>query len=175
MEAAPLAARMHGRLHFNVIGDGGRRAALQAALAQARVDNVTLMAPMKRSELIAAYHDADVLFVHLNDYAAFKKVLPSKLFEYGAIGKPIWAGVDGYAAQFVATEIPNAAVFYPCDVDAAVNAFDSLRLHDMPRPEFITKFSRKNIVRAMARDIVTLLPPAAGECGAARQIVDVQN
>lgn len=171
----PLAARMHGRLHFNVIGDGGRRAALQAALTQARVDNVTLMAPMKRSELIAAYRDADVLFVHLNDYAAFKKVLPSKLFEYGAIGKPIWAGVDGYAAQFVATEIPNAAVFYPCDVDAAVNAFDSLRLHDMPRPEFITKFSRKNIVRAMARDIVTLLPPAAGECGAARQIVDVQN
>ena len=163
----PLAARMRGRLHFNVIGDGGRRAALQAALTKAGVDNVTLMAPMKRSELIAAYRGADVLFVHLNDYAAFKKVLPSKLFEYGAIGKPIWAGVDGYAAQFIATEIPNAGVFYPCDVDAAVNVFDSLRLHDTPRPEFITKFSRKNIVRAMARDIVTLLPPAAGERGAA--------
>jgi len=32
--------------------------------------------------------DADVLFLHLNAYKAFEKVLPSKIFEYAATGRP---------------------------------------------------------------------------------------
>lgn len=151
-----LARRLHGRVRFTVIGDGGRRAALENAIVDAGVDNVAFLPPMKRLDLIAAYHSADVLFVHLNDYAAFKKVLPSKLFEYGATGKPIWAGVDGYAARFVTEEIENAAVFYPCDVEQAVAAFERLRIGQTARAGFIAKFSRTNIVNAMARDIVSL-------------------
>ncbi len=67
----------------------------------------------RRTELLAAYQAADVLFLHLGAYAAFEKVLPSKLFEYAALGKPVLAGVAGYAAQFVREEIDNAAVFSP--------------------------------------------------------------
>jgi glycosyltransferase involved in cell wall biosynthesis len=151
-----LAKRLHGRARFTVIGDGGRRAALENAIAEAGVDNVAFLPPMKRLDLIAAYHSADVLFVHLNDYDAFKKVLPSKLFEYGATGKPIWAGVDGYAARFVTDEIDNAAVFYPCDVEQAVAAFERLQIGQTARAGFIAKFSRGNIVNAMARDILAL-------------------
>ncbi|APA67026.1 glycosyltransferase family 4 protein [Janthinobacterium sp. 1_2014MBL_MicDiv] len=149
-----LARRLRGRARFTVIGDGGRRAALESALSEAGSDNVSFLPPMKRQELIAAYQAADVLFVHLNDYDAFKKVLPSKLFEYGASGKPVLAGVDGYAAKFVAEEIPNAAVFYPCDADAAVAAFDRLVIQDTRREQFVAKFSRMNIAREMAGDII---------------------
>lgn len=152
-----LAKRMHGRVRFTVIGDGGRRVALQNALADVGVDNVTFLPPMKRNDLIAAYRAADVLFVHLNDYDAFKKVLPSKLFEYAATGKPIWAGVDGYAARFISTEISNAAVFNPCSVDDAVSAFDRLLIQDEPRVQFVAKYARGSIVKEMAKDIVGLL------------------
>lgn len=152
-----LAKRMHGQVRFTVIGDGGRRAALENALAEVGVDNVEFLPPMKRIDLIAAYRAADVLFVHLNDYEAFKKVLPSKLFEYAATGKPIWAGVDGYAARFVSSEISNAAVFYPCNVDDAISAFESLLIQDAPRGQFVTKYARGNIVKKMAEDIVGLL------------------
>ena len=48
----------------------------------------------------------DVLFLHLNDYSAFRKVIPSKIFEYAATGKPIVAGVSGYAAEFLRHENP---------------------------------------------------------------------
>jgi hypothetical protein len=152
-----LAKRMRGRVRFKIIGDGGRKEALRAALASAGVDNVDLLPPMKRAQLIEAYQAADVLFLHLNDYDAFRKVLPSKLFEYGAMGKPIWAGVAGYAAEFVRTELDNSAVFDPCDVVAAERAFSQLRLQNEPRDQFAAKFARINIANEMAKDVVNTI------------------
>ena len=152
-----LAKRMESRVQFVVIGDGNSKRALVEALTSASVTNVKLIPPVNREELLKAYRVADVLFLHLNDYAAFKKVLPSKLFEYGALGKPVWAGVAGYPAKFVRSEIRNAAVFSPCDVEDAIQAFANLRLQDLPRPEFIAKYSRSNISQQLAGDILALV------------------
>lgn len=152
-----LAKRMRGRIRFKIIGDGGRKDVLRAALASAGVDNVELLPPMKRAQLIAAYQAADVLFLHLNDYDAFRKVLPSKLFEYGAIGKPIWAGVSGYAAEFVRAELDNSAVFYPCNVDEAEQVFRQLRLQNEPRLGFVAKFARTNIANELVNDVVNTI------------------
>jgi glycosyltransferase involved in cell wall biosynthesis len=160
-----LARRLRGRATFRLIGDGGRRARLVSALANAGETNVELMDPMSRDQLIAEYLAADVLFLHLNDYDAFEKVLPSKVFEYAALGKPIWAGVAGYPAQFIRSEVSNAAVFPPCDVEKAVRAFDSLDLRCAPRETFIRKYSRKEIMRALAADMLRVLETgrASGE------------
>jgi glycosyltransferase involved in cell wall biosynthesis len=149
-----LASALSHRARFVVIGDGGRRPALQSALDG--VDNVEMRDPMTRKELLDAYASADVLFLHLGDYPAFEKVLPSKIFEYAALGKPMLAGVAGFAAGFIREEIDNAAVFPPCDVGAAVAAFESLELSDRPRPAFVAKYARKNIARAMADDILAV-------------------
>jgi len=149
-----LAKRMQGRVRFKIIGDGGRKEALCAALAGTGVDNVEVLPPMKRARLIEAYQAADVLFLHLNDYDAFRKVLPSKLFEYGAMGKPIWAGVSGYAAEFMRTELDNSAVFHPCNAVEAERVFSRLRLQNEPRDRFAAKFARINIANEMANDVV---------------------
>ena len=154
-----LAARLRGRAVFQVIGDGGRKLALEQALLVAGVsDLVDIRPPVPRASLIEAYRAADVLFLHLNDYEAFKKVLPSKLFEYAAIGKPVWAGVGGYAAKFVESEISNAAVFTPCDAAAAESALAKLVMQPRARNEFIQKYSRANIMQQMARDILQIVP-----------------
>jgi len=149
-----LARELREQARFVVIGDGGRRRALELAIAG--LDNVQLRAPMPRAELIEAYRAADVLFLHLGDYTAFEKVLPSKLFEYAALGKPVLAGVAGYAARFVRREITNAAVFAPCDVAGAVDALRSLEMVDRPRAEFVAKYARDNIADAMAEDILQM-------------------
>ena len=151
-----LAKRMAPRLRFKIIGDGGKKAALERALSAAGVTNVELLPPTKRDGLIEAYRSADVLLLHLNDYEAFKKVLPSKLFEYAALGKPVWAGVAGYAAEFVRSEIDNSAVFRPCDVDDAVRSFDTLRLCDEPRADFVARYARANISRRLAAEILAV-------------------
>ena len=149
-----LAKKMQGRVRFKIIGDGGRKNELLAALVSAGVDNVELLRPMRRAELIKAYLYADVLFLHLNDYEAFLKVLPSKIFEYGAVGKPIWAGVSGYAAEFIRAELDNSAVFAPCNAAEAEQVFGQLRLQNKPRDRFVAKFSRVNIANAMADDVM---------------------
>jgi len=151
-----LARALQDRAQFVVIGDGGRRRELQSALVAAAVDNVEIKPPMARSELLEAYYAADILFLHLGDRPAFENVLPSKVFEYASLGKPVLAGVGGYAARFITQEISNAAVFAPCDVEGGIGAFARLVIADRPRPEFVARYARANIVDAMAAEILAL-------------------
>jgi glycosyltransferase involved in cell wall biosynthesis len=156
-EIVPALARtLHGRARLKIIGDGGRREALTEAIRSAGVDNVELHAPLPRQQLIRAYQNADVLLLHLGRQPAFEKVLPSKVFEYAALGKPLLAGVAGYAARFVREEIDNAAVFPPGDAAAAAQAFATLELADRPRTAFIAKFRRTQISATMADDVLAL-------------------
>lgn len=156
-----LAKRLEGKAQFRLIGGGGRSHQLEEALARGRCMNVTLEPPVAREELIQIYQNADVLFLHLNDYDAFRKVLPSKLFEYGALGKPIWAGVAGYAASFVTKYLDNAVVFAPCDVEEAMSVFQDLQIIDKPRQAFVDLFTRKAIMDDMAEDLVALVGSAS--------------
>lgn len=155
-----LAVALGDKARITVVGDGGALARLVAE-CDAQSALVTVLDPMPREELIAIYDSADVLFLHLNNYPAFERVLPSKLFEYAATGKPILAGVGGYAQAFVERELPGAAVFPPCDVAEAVNAFKGLSLRVTDRSAFVERFSRREIMARMAEDILTCLPERA--------------
>lgn len=150
-----LALALEDTVHFRVIGAGGRLLQLEKAIELAECTNISIESPIGRNELIKAYKRADVLFLHLNEYDAFLKVLPSKLFEYGALGKPILAGVAGTAASFIDQYLENAKVFQPCDLDSAVEAFGLLDLNEAPRPEFVKKFARKGIMNKMAEDVIS--------------------
>lgn len=54
--------------------------------------------------------------MHLTDYKVFKKVLPSRVFEYAAMGKPISVSLCGFAAEFIECYVENSEVFQSCDV-----------------------------------------------------------
>lgn len=150
-----LASELAGKAKFDVIGAGGRLEQLKAACSGN--ENVALLPPVSRSAIVDAYRKADVLFLHLNDYDAFKKVLPSKIFEYAALGKPILAGVGGYAAEFLRKHVSNAEVFEPGDVTGAVAAFERLNMREEPRTDFISRFARAQIMNEMADDIVSFM------------------
>ena len=148
------AARLHEDYEFLIIGDGGMRRELENQVNRHRVSNVRIINPVGRQELREYYKNADYLLLHLNDYSAFKKVLPSKIFEYAATGKPIIAGVAGFSKVFINKNIDNAIIFNPCDVDALVAAIIDLPLKMTNRQEFISKFKRNTIMPEMAEDIM---------------------
>jgi len=150
-----LAEQLQDSTHIKVIGDGGRRAQLEEALRARNIKNVTVANPMSRQQLLNEYRAADVLFLHLNDHSAFEKVLPSKIFEYAALGKPVLAGVSGFAADFIRSEVSNAAVFAPRDVAGGLASLKQLQLRDEPRRDFVSKYSRSNIMKAMASEILS--------------------
>lgn len=151
----PLAKRFEGQLTFRLIGGGGRLQQLKDRLEETGCTNVILDEPVPRDELINVYANADILFLHLNDFDAFKKVLPSKIFEYGALGKPVWAGVGGFSADFIRENLTNSAVFPPCDVDAAVESFGALAMKTEPRVEFMERFARSRIIERMAAEVIS--------------------
>lgn len=137
---------------FVIIGDGGQKTALSEAVVG--ITNVTLLPPVSRKKLIEYYRNSDILFLHLNSHSAFQKVLPSKLFEYAASGKPILAGVSGYSAEFLRT-VPNVAVFPPCDVATGVDAVRSLKSELTDRAFFINSYRRSTLTKTLADDILT--------------------
>ena len=153
-----VAAALERQVQFKLIGDGGKRKTLQRLIEDQSLSNVQILDPIPRSELTELYREADLLFLHLNDYKAFRKVLPSKIFEYAATGKPILAGVGGYAADFLHEQVPGVVVFEPCDVEAMQAGLQRLlggpRIID--RTEFCSRYLRKNIMHNMANDILAL-------------------
>ncbi len=162
-----LAKRLEDRADFVLIGDGGKREALEAALRVEGVANVEIRPPVARERLNEEYQKADILFLHLNDMFCFSRVIPSKLFEYAATGKPIWAGVRAFPAQFCVQHIENVSVFEPCDSEAAVDALDSLALATRSREQFIERFRRDGIMEKMADDTMELLGNATKQATAA--------
>ncbi len=153
-----VADRLAEKVRFRMIGDGGRRKALEAEIAQRKLTNVELLPPVPRNELLEHYRAADILFLHLNDLDAFRKVLPSKVFEYGATRKPILAGVAGYAAEFCKEHLPDAEVFAPLDSGSMVQAIERLIAAPVrpDRTEFARRFARGSIMDSLACDIVQL-------------------
>ena len=150
----PIAKMTENECEFRIIGDGGMRSVLEENLKKQGVTNVVLYNPVGREELMKFYRQSDYLFLHLNDCAAFEKVLPSKIFEYAATGKPIIAGVSGFAEKFVRENVENAAVFKPCDHEDFLSKFKLLSSEGQSRGEFIKHNTSAFIMRQMARDFM---------------------
>lgn len=153
----PKIAQKYPNIEFCIIGDGGTKKVLHECTAHIR--NVKLIDPVNRVELVKYYENSDYLFLQLNDYGAFKKVLPSKIFEYAATYKPIIAGVDGYAKDFIKEYLPDSLIYKPCDIDDFCKKFDSFdaTVDIDNRRNFINQFSRKGIMDKMAKDFLKVL------------------
>jgi glycosyltransferase involved in cell wall biosynthesis len=153
----PEAALQLGNSYrFLIIGGGGRKPLLEETIRNTGVQNITILPPMNRQELIEHYRFADFLFLHLNNYEAFKKVLPSKIFEYAVFNKPVIAGVGGYAAEFISKNVTDSILFEPTNVEQLVKAIQEYKLRPISRQDFTKKYSRKNIINEMNSDILRL-------------------
>ena len=158
-----VALKLGSSFRFQIIGDGSTRKLLGEKLARLGVENVELLLPVGRELLIQYYNQADTLFLHLNDVPAFKRVLPSKIFEYAALGKPIVAGLGGYSAKFIEENVEHSCLFNPGDVDGCVECVQSaVTLYVKPSAvdRFVEKFSREQIMEKMADHVLSIASPS---------------
>ncbi|HQX43005.1 MAG TPA: glycosyltransferase family 4 protein [Saprospiraceae bacterium] len=157
-----LANKLGSNFLFKVIGEGSTKHKLQEEVTRLGLLNVEILPPVPRYELLQYYCHAHYLFVHLNDFKSFRKVLPSKLFEYACFNIPIVAGVSGYAKDFIEQHIKdNVFVFDPCDVNSAAEYFLNSDYYLLARPNFVDRFKRTHISENMADSIIQYLPPMA--------------
>jgi glycosyltransferase involved in cell wall biosynthesis len=155
-----VAQQLGGTFKFLIIGDGATRRLLEEKVVALGVDNVKLLSPVGREQLIKYYEHADILFLHLNDVPAFRRVLPSKIFEYTALGKPIVAGLSGYSEQFISNHVEHACVFNSGDIKGAIECFkqvDSLEVFPESIAKFNAQFSRNVIMNKMVNHILLVI------------------
>ncbi len=151
------ALELGSRYKFRIIGDGGAKAKLTESLRG--ISNVEFLPPVNREQLIEEYNKADFLFMHLNDYDAFRKVLPSKVFELGVFPKPLIAGVNGFSREFVSRNLPGSIIIDPCNASELVTKVLSYKTEQssLDRKDFINSFRREVINREMATSILNYL------------------
>lgn len=150
-----MAEKLSNDYEIHIVGDGGSKEKLINAVEG--MDNVKLFDPVNRTKLLEVYKNSDFLFLHLNDYDAFKKVIPSKLFEYAVTNKHIIAGVGGYAEEFIKENLPDTILFKPCDIEGFMKAFTNFEEEKtIERTEFIEKFNRKSLMNKMAQKVYDL-------------------
>ena len=76
----------------------------------------------------------------------------------GSFDKPMLAGVQGVANQFIKENFPDAFLFDPGDVNSVVKYIDSILEDGFPlinNDVFIEKYSRNNIMNDMLNSIVS--------------------
>ena len=141
---------------FMLIGDGGMRGHLKQRIREKGLSNVKLIDPVPREKIIEYYRNSDYLFLHLNDYEAFKKVLPSKIFEYAVTGKPVIAGVGGFAAEFIRSRLPAWILFEPTDIEDFKHNFDREPEASTQLEQFIDEFRREAIMEKLSAEFLKI-------------------
>ena len=90
----------NNKIKFVIAGDGSeRKNVLQSA---ASLDNVKIFPQLSRTKLLELYKFIDVGLVTLKNMDQFKGALPSKLFEYLSMGKPVILNMpEGEATELI--------------------------------------------------------------------------
>lgn len=105
LEWAGQGARPTRRVRFLLVGPGAEREMLVAEAARRGLRNVTFIESQPKAMMPRVWSLVDVALVHLKDTPVFRTVIPSKMFEAMASGKPVLlAAPAGEASELLAAE-----------------------------------------------------------------------
>jgi glycosyltransferase involved in cell wall biosynthesis len=105
LENVLAAAALDGasNVHFLLVGPGAERDKLVREAERRRLHNVTFVPAQPKEAMPAWWSLCDVALVHLKNTPLFATVIPSKMFEAMAMGRPILlAAPQGEASQILA-------------------------------------------------------------------------
>ena len=111
---------------FLLVGDGALLSGIQAKCDQTNLENVRITGRVPKEKVPAYLALADCILVHLKKAELFTTVLPSKMFEAMATGKPIILGVEGDAARLLQRSEAGVTV-EPEDEKSLLEAIQSMR------------------------------------------------
>lgn len=106
---------------FLIVGAGAEWQKLHDAAEAEGLGNVRVVEKQPRQRIRLFYAASDVSIVHLKDRPAFRKVIPSKMFESMAMRRPVVLGVRGQAQEILEAAGAGIAV-KPDDADELLAA-----------------------------------------------------
>ena len=94
-------AVMNQEIHFVFVGSGANKENLLRQKEALQLTNVTMLPAVSKAETKEYISIFDVALVPLRKNETFKTVIPSKIFENAAMGKPILLGIEGECKQII--------------------------------------------------------------------------
>lgn len=142
-----VANDFEGKFKFRIIGDGSGKKIFEYKNKANKIQNIEIINPVPRNELIRYYKKTNAFFVHLKDIEMFKKTIPSKIFEYVATGKPVVYGLKGVAKNIMNELQGKTYAFTPSDsagLKKALNhLYNNLNANIKPNEEGKRKLEEK--------------------------------
>ena len=103
-------------IHFLFIGDGAIKEEIVTLASNLKLTNITFLDSISKDKVPSYLSICDISLAPLRKNDNFKTVIPSKIFEASAMGKPTLLGVQGQAQEVL--EKYNAGLcFIPEDED----------------------------------------------------------
>ncbi len=110
---------------FVFVGEGAEKDQLKQLAARWKLPNVQFIDQQPRERVSRFYAACDAGIVCLRNSSRFREVLPSKIFEYLGMERPILLSVEGEARQLVEQARAGICVA-PEDVDAMTAGIEQL-------------------------------------------------
>lgn len=113
-------------LAYLLVGEGARREELEAKGGERGLSNIIFAGQQPRERVAEFLAASGAVLVHLKKTELFEHVIPSKIFEIMACGKPIVMGVAGEAAEIV-RQAESGIPIEPENADDLLQALETLR------------------------------------------------
>jgi glycosyltransferase involved in cell wall biosynthesis len=105
-------------IRFIFVGEGAEKDDLKRRAAEGKLENVQFIDQQPKKRVPLFYAACDLGLVTLRDTPLFQSVLPSKIFEYLGMERPIILSVGGEARRLV--EDAGAGIYVPPDKPEAL-------------------------------------------------------
>jgi glycosyltransferase involved in cell wall biosynthesis len=113
------------QVRFILIGNGNEKINLYNQVKSKNIDNIFFIDTVPLEELGNFLKLSCILLMHLKSNPLFEITIPSKLYTYFCVGKPILSGVTGEANKMVENS-KAGIVFRSDDKDSFINALDNM-------------------------------------------------
>jgi glycosyltransferase involved in cell wall biosynthesis len=156
------------RIRFLIMGEGAERDRLESQSRELSLKNLQFSDRVSHDQMPSYLAAIDLPLIHLRPDPVFKTVIPSKLFEFMAMGRPVLVAVEGECAEIVTGA--GCGVCIPsgqADLMAATIrqlAQEPGRLAAMGRRGQLavqSQYSRRVKARAVLESLEALLPATA--------------
>lgn len=151
---------------FWLVGEGARKEELEHEARRRGLDGrVIFTGRLPKEEMPRVIASADACLVHLRKTELFETVIPSKIFEMMAMGKPIIMGVRGEALRIV-EEAGAGVAMEPESAESLLACIEKLRAGNFfpaDYPQRVREYLQQNYSRdALAEKMLNVICESAG-------------
>jgi glycosyltransferase involved in cell wall biosynthesis len=150
LEAAERLQSASPEVVFMLVGEGGDRERIQQIAAAKKLTNIRFVPQQPRERIPSYIAVSDVCLVLLKKSEVFDTVIPTKMLEFMACGKPVVLGVKGQAKKILESGRGGVCI-EPENASALCEAIEVLRTNSYLQAA-LGKNGREYILQNLSRE-----------------------